>query len=103
MGNTASLLIDSEAQKPAESSVVLASGLEVYLVLSGYVDFDAERVRLQKEMDKLAKDAQKFEKKLSNPGFLAKAAPEIIEKDKAKLADLQDQLARIAAQLEELS
>ena len=102
MGNTSSLLLDAEAQKPAESSVVLASGLEVYLVLSGLVDFDAERARLQKELDKLAKDAQKFEKKLSNPVFLAKAAPEIVEKDTAKLAEIKDQLARVQTQLEEL-
>lgn len=102
MGNTASLVLDAQAQKPAESSVVLTSGLEVYLVLSGLVDFDAERARLQKEMVKLSKDAEKFAKKLSNPGFLAKAAPEIVEKDTAKLADLKDQLSRVEAQLQEL-
>lgn len=71
-------------------------------MLAGHVDFDAERARLARERDGVAKDVAKFEKKLSNPGFLAKAAPEIVEKDKAKLADLTDKLARIEAQLAEL-
>ncbi|WP_165046089.1 valine--tRNA ligase [Adlercreutzia sp. ZJ138] len=103
MGNTASLVIGADVSKPAESSVSLAPGLEVYIVLSGLVDFAAERARLGKERDKLAKDVAKFQKKLGNPGFLAKAAPEIIEKDKAKLADLTDKLARLDAQLAEIS
>ena len=64
-----------EASKPAESAVVLGSGLEVYIVLAGHVDFAAERARLVKEREGVAKDAAKFEKKLSNPGFLTKAAP----------------------------
>lgn len=102
MGNLDALTVAPDMQKPAESSATVSAGLEVYVVLSGLVDFDAERVRLQKEQAKLEQDAAKFAKKLSNPGFLAKAAPEIIEKDTAKLADLEDHLARVKAQLAEL-
>ena len=61
-----------------------------------------ERARLVQEREGVAKDAAKFEKKRSNPGFLAKAAPEIVEKDRAKLADLTDKLARLDAQIAEL-
>ena len=102
MGTTASLEIAADASKPAESSVTLAPGLEVYIVLSGLVDFGAERERLEKERAKLAADAAKLDKKLSNPGFLAKAAPEIVEKDRAKHAEMTDKLARVEAQLAEL-
>ena len=98
----ASLAIGAQVEKPAESSVTLAPGLEVYIVLSGLVDFEAERARLEKERVKLAADAAKLGKKLSNPGFLAKAAPEIVEKDRAKHAEMTDKLARVEAQLAEL-
>ena len=54
-------------------------------------------MRLAKEQ-KLSGEVTKLDKKLSNPGFLSKAAPEIIEKDRAKLADAKDQLAHIEAQ-----
>ncbi len=46
----------------------------MYTILSGHVDL-AEKARLEKEQGKVVKDVAKLEKKLSNPGFLAKAAP----------------------------
>ena len=98
-----SLIISADAEKPAGSSVSLAGSLEVYVALSGLVDFEAERARLQSERDKVSKDAAKLEKKLSNQGFLAKAAPEIIEKDRAHFAELTDKLARIDEQLAALA
>ena len=83
---------------------VLAGAVEAdsHIVLAGLVDFDAERARLAKEREKLAKDEAKLAKKLSNGGFLAKAAPEIIEKDRAKHAELADKIARVDEQLAEL-
>ena len=95
-------IVPSDAQKPAESACVVAHGCEVYCVLTGLIDFEAERARLTKERATLQKDEAKFAKKLSNPGFLAKAAPEIVEKDTAKLAELRDKLARVEEQLSEL-
>lgn len=103
MGNTLSLVISQDTQKPEASAVVLCSGFEVYVVLAGVVDIQAERERLQKEYEKVSADQQKLTKKLSNEGFLAKAAPEIIEKDRAKHAELTESLERIQAQLEELA
>ena len=102
MANVSELTIARDAEKPAESAIALAAGLEVYIVLSGLVDFAAERVRLEKERAKIAADAAKLEKKLSNPGFLAKAAPEIVEKDRLKCSELTDMLARIEEQLAEI-
>ena len=95
-------IVPSDAEKPAESACVVAHGCEVYCVLTGLIDFEAERARLTKERATLQKDEAKFAKKLSNPGFLAKAAPEIVEKDTAKLAELRDKLARVEEQLAEL-
>ena len=95
-------IVPSDAHKPAESACVVAHGCEVYCVLTGLIDFEAERARLTKERATLQKDEAKFAKKLSNPGFLAKAAPEIVEKDTAKLAELRDKLARVGEQLAEL-
>ena len=103
LANVSSLIISADAEKPAGSSVSLAGSLEVYVALSGLVDFEAERARLQSERDKVSKDAAKLEKKLSNQGFLAKAAPEIIEKDRAHFAELTDKLARIDEQLAALA
>jgi valyl-tRNA synthetase len=95
------MYIDPTAKKPAQSAVTVAAGLEIFVHLEGLVDFEAERARLQKDRDKTAKELAKFEKKLSNEGFLAKAATEIIEKDRAKAADLRAALDKLEAQLAE--
>jgi valyl-tRNA synthetase len=91
-----------DVAKPEHSATVIASGMEVYVPLEGLVDFVAEAARLTKERSKLAADLDKFERKLANPGFLAKASAEIVEKDRAKAADLAESLVLIDAQLAEL-
>ena len=103
LANVSHLDISSTAEKPAGASVSLAGNLEIYVILSGLVDFEAERARLSSERDKVSKDAAKLEKKLANEGFLAKAAPAIIEKDRAHFAELTEKLARIDEQLDTLA
>ena len=89
-------------EKPAESALVLAPDLEVYVILTGLVDFEAEKARLERELATVEADRAKFSKKLSNPGFLNNAKPEVIEKDRAHLADLEDRFERLSAQLADI-
>ncbi len=70
--------------------------------LEGLVDFEAEKARLAKELDKARVDLKKLEGKLTNEGFLSKAAPEIIEKDRARAVELGDTVATLESQLAEL-
>lgn len=102
LANISNLDVDANATKPNSSSVVVINNTEVYIVLEGLVDFDAERVRLEKELKTLEKDEQMFSKKLSNPGFLKNAAPEVVEKDKIKLAKIKDNISLLEAQIKEL-
>lgn len=102
LGNVAIKQVSEDAEKPAESTMRLADDVEVYAILSGLVDFAAECARLEKELGKLEKDRVKFDKKLSNPGFLSKAAPEVVEKDRAKLADIVDRMERLRAELADI-
>ena len=103
LGRISVATVGLDADKPAESSLVLANGAELFVVLSGLVDFNAERARLEKEIAKLEKDHLKYSKKLNNPGFLANAAPEVIEKDKAKVADMEERLRQMRAQLADMA
>lgn len=85
--------------KPADSAVTLANGIEVYTILTGLVDFEAENAKLLKDKEKAEKELGKLQKKLSNENFVAKAAPEAVEKARTQAAELEQQLALIAAQL----
>lgn len=94
--------VASSLEKPAESVASVVDDIEVYVKLSGLVDFEEERKRIQKKLEAMEKDEAKLSKKLSNPGFLAKAAPEVVEKDRSKLDDIQKQLELMHSQLEGL-
>ena len=103
LAGVGSLVASPTAEKPAHSAVAVAGSLEIYIPLEGLVDFDAERERLGKERAKTAVELERLNKKLGNKGFLAKAAPEIVEKDRAHAADLGEALALLDTQLAELS
>ena len=58
----------------ADSMVsVVTKGANVYMPMGELIDFEKERARLEKEKSKVQKDLEFINKKLGNPGFLAKA------------------------------
>jgi len=87
---------------PRESGSAVARGVEVVLPLVGLVDLAAERARLAKDREKLHKEAESIARKLDNAGFRAKAPPDVIAKDEARLVELRgdvDKLGRTLARL----
>ncbi len=70
------------------SATALAGNMEVLIPMQGLIDKDAELARLNKELDKLSKDQVRTSGKLSNPGFTDKAPESVVEKERAKLVEL---------------
>jgi valyl-tRNA synthetase len=94
--------VQAGEEVPRESGSAVARGVEVVLPLVGLVDLAAERTRLAKDREKLGKEAESIARKLENAGFRAKAPPEVIAKDEARLAELRidvEKLARTLARL----
>ena len=72
------------------------------LMLKVEIDKAAETARLSKEAEKLQKALDKLNAKLSKPGYTEKAPAHLVEKDKAELAELEDKMAKVQAQLAKL-
>jgi valyl-tRNA synthetase len=66
----------------------VAAGLEISLPLADLIDLGAERERLRKELDRLEQLLLLARKKLANQDFLAKAKPEVVERERQKLEEL---------------
>jgi valyl-tRNA synthetase len=81
---------------------VVTPSATAYLPLSDLVDFEKERARLTAEIDKVGKEVQRLEAKLSNQGFVAKAPAAVVEGERAKLASAQEKLAATKAALAKL-
>ncbi|HNC23093.1 MAG TPA: valine--tRNA ligase [Opitutaceae bacterium] len=74
----------------------------LYLDLASTVDAGAEKLRLTKELEALAKHIAGTEARLSNPSFVSKAPPAVLEGAKKQLADQQakrTELERLLAAL----
>ncbi len=76
---------------------------ELFMPLEGLVDVAAERERLSKELDKIAKEIAKCAAKLNNAGFIERAPAEVVNQEKERLADWQGKQAQLKAMLDSLS
>jgi valyl-tRNA synthetase len=81
-----------------ESAIALVGELKILIPMAGLIDKVAELARLEKEIQKIKNDLPRVEGKLSNPTFIDKAPHEIIDKEKAKLADLRSNLNNLEQQ-----
>ena len=77
----------------------MVAGLEIYVPLAGVVDLAAEAKRLEKEIGRVEADLTRVEKKLANPNFTGKAPAEVVEKERAKAAELSEKLSKLRANL----
>jgi valyl-tRNA synthetase len=82
---------------------LLAAGAELYLPLEGLLDPDAERDRLRRELAVLDQERARAEAKLANQAFVAKAPAAVVDKARARLAEVAEATAKVHAQLAELS
>ena len=85
----------------ADAPVAIAG--EARLMLKVEIDKAAETARLTKEIGKAESDVEKLTAKLEKPGYVDKAPAQLVERDRAQLADLTDKLAKLKAQLLKLA
>ncbi len=90
-------------EKLPEADAPVAIAGEARLMLKVEIDKAAETARLTKEIGKTESDVEKLTAKLEKPGYVDKAPAQLVERDRAQLADLTDRLAKLKAQLAKLA
>jgi valyl-tRNA synthetase len=90
------------SQKPPHSSLVIARGLEAYIPLEGLIDFDKEKARIEKEAAKLAAEIARIDGLLANQDFVARARPEVVERERERRAELNERHERLTRAWESL-
>jgi valyl-tRNA synthetase len=82
--------------------VLVLRGIEVILPIEGMIDVVAEKSRLQKEIESHRTEIGRIENLLMDNAFLAKAPPQIVDRERSKLSDRKGRLARLEERLTEL-
>jgi len=94
--------ISTVSAQPEGSISILVGGASAFLPLAGLVDLDAERARLTREIAALDSDIGHFNKKLGNPNFVDRAAPEVVDEQRQKLAEAEAGKTKLQAALARL-
>jgi valyl-tRNA synthetase len=89
--------------EPEQALTLVVGGVEIYLPLAGMIDLEVERARLQKELEHIKNGIARSQKLLGNEGFVAQAPAEVVQKERDKLAGLQEQAEKLRERLAALS
>ncbi|GAB3586894.1 valine--tRNA ligase [Hymenobacter daeguensis] len=87
---------------PAASVSFVLGGSEFFIPLEGHIDMAAERARLEKELEYAQGFRDSVLKKLGNEKFAQNAKPEVLEKERQKLADAETKIAALEQALKGL-
>lgn len=91
--------IGSDLPKPEKSATALFEETSVHVLLEGLIDFEEEKKRIKKAINKIEKDMEISNKKLANRGFLEKAPAEIVADVRAKVEGLSAKLSKLKQNL----
>ncbi|MBU2154600.1 MAG: class I tRNA ligase family protein, partial [Gammaproteobacteria bacterium] len=80
------------------SATALVGDMQVLVPMAGLIDKDAELARLDKEIARLDGEVKRVGGKLANEGFVAKAPAEVLDKERAKLAEAEQALSKMVEQ-----
>ncbi|KOP72523.1 valine--tRNA ligase [Lysinibacillus sp. FJAT-14745] len=100
--NPETLTIGEGLEAPGQSMTAVVTGAELFLPLVGLINLEEEIARLEKELEKWAKEVKLVTGKLSNEKFVSKAPEALVNAEREKLADYESKHAVVLKRLEEL-
>ncbi len=84
------LTFDTAPEEKGSTDTV--SGIHIFLPSKGMIDPAAEKARIKKELEKSEKMLIGIKGKLSNEGYVQKAPPELVEKTKQQMKELEEKV-----------
>ncbi len=94
--------IEADLPAPEQAVTLIAAGVEVYLPLAGMIDIAQELARIDAEIVAARQDIERSQKMLANEQFISRAKPDVVQKEREKLAGHEEKLAKLQARRKEL-
>jgi valyl-tRNA synthetase len=91
-------VVESLDAKPDNSIALIAGSVEIHIPLSGILDLEEERKRLEKELAETRNQIERLEKLLGSD-FANKAPAAVVQKEREKLAAFKETAGKLQAQL----
>jgi valyl-tRNA synthetase len=77
----------------------VTNGAALAVPLEGLIDFEKERIRLEKELNKLVAEREGLEKRLANQDFINRAAADVIARTRERAEELESRIAKIRSMI----
>jgi valyl-tRNA synthetase len=103
LAGLSSLTVGPVGPKPPQSAVELRGALEISVPLAGVIDLDEEKARLGKEVARSQAELAGLEKRFDNPSYAARAPAEVVEKDRARIAELKARVVKLQQSITRLA
>ena len=91
-------ILETLAAKPENNLALVAGSVEIYIPLSGMLDLEEERTRIQKELNETQAQIDRLEKLLGSD-FASKAPAAVVQRERERLAAFQATAEKLCAQL----
>ncbi len=87
-------------ERPASSGpAAIVSGVEIFLDLASR-ESGADRARLERELERILREMEPWERKLANSSFVERASPDVVEKARRIHRELAEKMHRIRTSLD---
>lgn len=100
LGALSSIAAGPDQTRTIDSAASVTGDLEIYV--PGVIDLEKEKQRLADQLEKTGKRLEGSQKKLANENFVSRAAPEVVERERALVEELERELVSIRTNLEAL-
>ena len=97
------LQMGENLKNPKQPPPAVFENIAIYVPLTGLIDFEKERKRLEKDLAAAKANIASREARLAQENFIKHAPKEQIEKTKDELAAAKMALAQVTASLEDLA
>jgi valyl-tRNA synthetase len=84
-------IVDRLDEEPTRSIASVFATVQIILPLTGVVDLEAFKAKIQKKIDKIDKEIESIHSRLNNTKFIERATPEVVQQTKDMLAEAEKQ------------
>ncbi len=102
VGRVESVKILADGEKPPAAATALLGDMRLLVPMKGLIDVDAERARLDKQMDKVRADLARTNGKLGNENFVNNAPPAVVSQERERAVEFEKTISQLTEQLEKL-
>ncbi len=102
VGRVDSIDVLGDGERPPAAATALLGDLRLLVPMKGLIDIEAERARLDKQIEKTRAEFAKAQAKLGNENFVNNAPPAVVSQERERVVEFEKTLSQLAEQLQKL-